>query len=66
VILNLTMLKLEEVLKRKKFKLEINRRYRVVLIMHGQTQGCYRGYIDLKMKEKLGNYASEIEPSCPQ
>ena len=51
---------IKEVLKKRKFKLGIQDigcvRY------EGQTPGCYRAYIDLKMKEKYGeNYKSEIE-----
>jgi len=51
---------IKEVLKRKKFKLGIQDLGCV--IYDGQTQGCYRAYIDLKMKAKYGeNYRSEIE-----
>jgi hypothetical protein len=51
---------IKEVLKKRKFKLGVQDigclRY------EGQTPGCYRAYIDLKMKEKYGeNYKSEIE-----
>lgn len=51
---------IKEVLKKRKFKLGIQDigcvRY------EGQTPGCYREYIDLKMKKKYGeNYKSEIE-----
>lgn len=51
---------IKEVLKKRKFKLGVQDigcvRY------EGQTPGCYREYIDLKMKEKYGkNYRSELE-----
>lgn len=51
---------IKEVLKKRKFKLGIQDigcvRY------EGQTPGCYRAFIDLKMKEKYGeDYKSEIE-----
>lgn len=51
---------IKEVLKKRKFKIGIQDigcvRY------EGQTPGCYRAYIDLKMKDKYGeNYKSEIE-----
>jgi hypothetical protein len=51
---------IEEVLKNKKFKLGIEELGCVAY--EGQTRGCYRAYVNLKMKEKFGaNYASEIE-----
>ena len=50
----------EEVLKSKNFKLGIEELDCVVY--EDQTRGCYRDYIDLKMKEKYGeNYISKIE-----
>jgi hypothetical protein len=51
---------IKEVLKNKNFKLGIEELDCVVY--EGQTRGCYRDYIDLKMKQKYGeNYISEIE-----
>lgn len=51
---------IEEVLKKRKIKQAIEDIGCV--IFDGQTQGCYSGYIDLKMKEQYGeNYFSEIE-----
>lgn len=51
---------IETVLKKKKIKLvfeDID-----CVIYNGQTQGCYSGYIELKMKELYGeNYFYEIE-----
>ncbi|MCD0468850.1 hypothetical protein [Flavobacterium sp. JAS] len=51
---------IKEVLKKKKFKLGIQD---ISCVKYeGQTEGCYREYIDLKMKAKYGeNYKSEIE-----
>lgn len=51
---------LEEVLKNRKIKLVIEDISCVGY--EGQTQGCYSGYINLKMIEEYGeNYFSEIE-----
>jgi hypothetical protein len=51
---------IEEILKKRKIKLVIEDIGCVGF--EGQTQGCYSGYIRLKMKEQYGeNYFSEIE-----
>lgn len=51
---------IEEVLKKRKIKSVIEDFGCV--IFDGQTQGCYSGYINLKMKEQFGeNYFSDIE-----
>lgn len=53
-------IEIEEVLKKRKIKPVIEDIGCV--IFEGQTQGCYSGYINLKMKEQFGeNYFSEIE-----
>lgn len=51
---------IKEVLKNRNFKLGIEELDCVVY--EGQTRGCYRNYINFKMKEKYGeNYIFEIE-----
>ncbi|WP_291090569.1 hypothetical protein, partial [Flavobacterium sp. BFFFF1] len=51
---------LNVVLKKKKFKLGVQELGCVTAL--GQTQGCYKGYVDLKMQEKYGAaYKEEIE-----
>lgn len=51
---------IEEVLNKRKIKKVIEDIGCVVY--EGQTQGCYSGFINLKMKEQFGeNYFSEIE-----
>lgn len=51
---------LEEIVKRKHFKLGIQEFSCMVGI--GQTPGCYKGYIDLEMKKKFGvDYDIKIE-----
>lgn len=51
---------IEEVLKKRKIKPVIEDIGCVVF--DGQTQGCYSGYISLKMKEQFGeNYFTKIE-----
>lgn len=53
-------IEIEEVLKKRKIKKAIQDIGCVVF--QGQTQGCYMGYIQLKMKEKYGeNYFLDIE-----
>jgi hypothetical protein len=51
---------IEEVLKKQKIKKVVEDI--VCVVFEGQTQGCYSGYISLKMKEQYGdNYFSKIE-----
>ncbi|MES2573950.1 MAG: hypothetical protein V4572_03325 [Bacteroidota bacterium] len=51
---------IEEVLKKRKIK-KVTEDIGCV-VYEGQTQGCYSGFISLKMKEQYGeNYFSEIE-----
>lgn len=54
-----------EILKLRKFKLGIQDIS--CLTFEGQTQGCYIGYVDMKMTEKFGiNYKKIIEKDAEQ